>query len=275
MYEQSELIERELEQMTEQIKFIIQSLNSNQGGELDALDGMTPLDAVVRILNNQLTSLMWIDEKVSIFHHAIVWWNFLLLLLVSAVILINPSRAEEFSSRIQKLANQGSASDRELTGYIKRPEGLVSAMLVNPAKGVLEQLRVLFVAAKAKGWSPIEKNEQSEDLDDPPKGFFVLRFDLPTRHSQRAVDPSTQISAAARRRAVARSYHLGERSNPARDGSAEDMTQRRGRKARGAALEQRRNKASGSATMQHHFLGFEMGRVAVREEWGEDATARR
>ncbi|RYR23698.1 hypothetical protein Ahy_B02g057179 isoform B [Arachis hypogaea] len=237
MYEQSELIERELEQMTEQIKFIIQSLNSNQGGELDALDGMTPLDAVVRILNNQLTSLMWIDEK--------------------------------------KLANQGSASDRELTGYIKRPEGLVSAMLVNPAKGVLEQLRVLFVAAKAKGWSPIEKNEQSEDLDDPPKGFFVLRFDLPTRHSQRAVDPSTQISAAARRRAVARSYHLGERSNPARDGSAEDMTQRRGRKARGAALEQRRNKASGSATMQHHFLGFEMGRVAVREEWGEDATARR
>ncbi|XLR09426.1 hypothetical protein S83_037364 [Arachis hypogaea] len=68
--------------MTEQIKFIIQSLNSNQGGELDALDGMTPLDAVVRILNNQLTSLMWIDEKVSIFHHAIVWWNFLLLLLV-------------------------------------------------------------------------------------------------------------------------------------------------------------------------------------------------
>ncbi|KAL1328873.1 nuclear pore complex protein NUP62-like isoform X2 [Arachis hypogaea] len=63
MYEQSELIERELEQMTEQIKFMIQSLNSNQGGELDALDGMTPLDAVVRILNNQLTSLMWIDEK--------------------------------------------------------------------------------------------------------------------------------------------------------------------------------------------------------------------
>ncbi|MED6128244.1 Nuclear pore glycoprotein p62, partial [Stylosanthes scabra] len=86
MYEQSELIERELEQMTEQIKSIIQSLNSNQGGELDAPDGMTPLDAVVRILNNQLTSLMWIDEK-----------------------------AEEFSSRIQKLANQGSASGRELT----------------------------------------------------------------------------------------------------------------------------------------------------------------
>ena len=26
---------------------------------------MTPLDAVVRILNNQLSSLMWIDEKVS------------------------------------------------------------------------------------------------------------------------------------------------------------------------------------------------------------------
>ncbi|KAK7256497.1 hypothetical protein RIF29_29948 [Crotalaria pallida] len=87
MYEQSELIERELEQMTEQIKSIIQSLNSNQGGELDALDGVSPLDAVVRILNNQLTSLMWIDEK-----------------------------AEEFSSRIQKLPNNGSVSDRELTG---------------------------------------------------------------------------------------------------------------------------------------------------------------
>lgn len=25
---------------------------------------MTPLDVVVRILNNQLSSLMWIDEKV-------------------------------------------------------------------------------------------------------------------------------------------------------------------------------------------------------------------
>jgi len=65
-YEQSELIERELEQMTEQIKSIIHSLNSNQGGEVEAPDGMTPLDAVVRILNNQLTSLMWIDEKVCI-----------------------------------------------------------------------------------------------------------------------------------------------------------------------------------------------------------------
>lgn len=85
MYEQSEFIERELEQMTEQIKSIIQALNANQGGELDAIDGMTPLDVVVRILNNQLSSLMWIDEK-----------------------------AGEFSSRIQKLATQGSATDREL-----------------------------------------------------------------------------------------------------------------------------------------------------------------
>ncbi|KAE8038632.1 hypothetical protein FH972_011122 [Carpinus fangiana] len=87
MYEQSEFIERELEQMTEQIKSIIQTLNSNQGGELDAIDGMTPLDVVVRILNNQLSSLMWIDEK-----------------------------AGEFSSRIQKLASQGSTADRELMG---------------------------------------------------------------------------------------------------------------------------------------------------------------
>ncbi|KAJ0112964.1 hypothetical protein Patl1_00157 [Pistacia atlantica] len=86
MYDQAEFIEREMEQMTEQIKSIIQTLNSNQGG-LDAIDGMTPLDVVVRILNNQLSSLMWIDEK-----------------------------AEEFSSRIQKLATQGSAADRELDG---------------------------------------------------------------------------------------------------------------------------------------------------------------
>lgn len=57
--------------MTEQIKSIIHSLNSNQGGEVEAPDGMTPLDAVVRILNNQLTSLMWIDEKVCICQCAI------------------------------------------------------------------------------------------------------------------------------------------------------------------------------------------------------------
>lgn len=36
-----------------------------KAGELEATDGMTPLDVVVRILNNQLSSLMWIDEKVS------------------------------------------------------------------------------------------------------------------------------------------------------------------------------------------------------------------
>ncbi|KAL6569320.1 Nuclear pore glycoprotein p62 [Orobanche minor] len=81
IYEQAEVIERELEQKTEQIKSIINTLNASQGGELEATDGMTPLDAVVRILNNQLSSLMWIDEK-----------------------------AEEFSSRIQKLATQGSAA---------------------------------------------------------------------------------------------------------------------------------------------------------------------
>ncbi|XP_030963927.1 nuclear pore complex protein NUP62-like [Quercus lobata] len=55
------------------------------GGELEAVDGMTPLDVVVRILNNQPSSLMWIDEK-----------------------------AEEFSSRIQKVASQGSAAGHEL-----------------------------------------------------------------------------------------------------------------------------------------------------------------
>lgn len=38
-----------------------------QGGDIDANDGINPLDVVVRILNNQLSSLMWIDEKVSVF----------------------------------------------------------------------------------------------------------------------------------------------------------------------------------------------------------------
>lgn len=85
MYEQAESIERELEHMTEQIKSIIQTLNASQGGELDTTEGMSPLDVVVRILNNQLSSLMWIDEK-----------------------------AEEFSFRIQNLASEGSAADREL-----------------------------------------------------------------------------------------------------------------------------------------------------------------
>lgn len=87
MYEQAEFIEREMEQMAEQIKSIIQTLNEYQGGDLDGVDGLNPLDVVVRILNNQLNSLMWIDEKAS-----------------------------EFSSRIQKLANHGAAADRDLVG---------------------------------------------------------------------------------------------------------------------------------------------------------------
>ncbi|KAI7748924.1 hypothetical protein M8C21_003996, partial [Ambrosia artemisiifolia] len=60
---QAEFIEREMEQVTEQIKYVIQTLNANQGGELEAIDGMILLDVVVQILNNQLSSLMWIDEK--------------------------------------------------------------------------------------------------------------------------------------------------------------------------------------------------------------------
>ncbi|CAA6655133.1 unnamed protein product [Spirodela intermedia] len=89
MYDQAELIERELEKMAEQIKSVIKTVNANQGGDLDVVDGMTPLDVVVRILNNQLSTLMWIDEKAS-----------------------------EFSGQIQKLANQGgaAAADRALPG---------------------------------------------------------------------------------------------------------------------------------------------------------------
>lgn len=80
MYEQAEFVEREMEKMMEQIKSIIHSLNATQGGELT--DGMNPLDVAVRILNNQLSSLVWVDEK-----------------------------AGELSSRIQKLAKQGSNTD--------------------------------------------------------------------------------------------------------------------------------------------------------------------
>lgn len=83
-YEQAELIERELEHMTEQIKSIINTLNATQGGELEATDGMTPLDVVVRILNNQLSSLMWIDEKVRFqpfaFYISSKWLKQLILL---------------------------------------------------------------------------------------------------------------------------------------------------------------------------------------------------
>ncbi|KAL5797320.1 hypothetical protein ACOSQ2_002140 [Xanthoceras sorbifolium] len=63
MYEQAESVERELEHMTEQIKSIVQTVNANQGGELDTVDGLAPFDVVVRILNNQLSSLMWIEYR--------------------------------------------------------------------------------------------------------------------------------------------------------------------------------------------------------------------
>ncbi|MFS7953792.1 putative nucleoporin, NSP1-like, nucleoporin NSP1/NUP62 [Helianthus anomalus] len=42
-------------------------------GKLEATDGMTPMDVVVRILNNQLSSLMWIDEKVRLFFHIFIF----------------------------------------------------------------------------------------------------------------------------------------------------------------------------------------------------------
>lgn len=87
MYDQAEYIEREMERMAEQIKSIIQTLNATQGGDFDAIDSMTPIDAVVRILNNQFSSLMWIDEK-----------------------------ANEFSDRIQKLANRGNTGNRDSVG---------------------------------------------------------------------------------------------------------------------------------------------------------------
>ncbi|GLJ19000.1 hypothetical protein SUGI_0339640 [Cryptomeria japonica] len=84
-YEQAEYIERELEQMGDHIKGIIQTVNANQGGDMDTTDGVSPLDIVVRILNNQLNALVWIDEK-----------------------------AGELSTRINKLSDHGAALDRTL-----------------------------------------------------------------------------------------------------------------------------------------------------------------
>lgn len=63
MFEQAEFVELELERMGEQIKETIQNINAAQGTDLDMAEGASPLDLVVRILNNQLTSLLWIDEK--------------------------------------------------------------------------------------------------------------------------------------------------------------------------------------------------------------------
>jgi len=84
MYEQGEVVENELQHMTEQVKSIIQTMNSTQGGELEAADSMAPFDVAVRILDNQLRSLMWIDEK-----------------------------ANEFSNRIQRLPNNSTAAERD------------------------------------------------------------------------------------------------------------------------------------------------------------------
>lgn len=81
MFEKAELIEREMERMSEQIKSIIQTFNAKQGDGIDLDENMTPIDAAVRILNNQLSSLIWIDEK-----------------------------ANEFSSRFQTLANRQTTS---------------------------------------------------------------------------------------------------------------------------------------------------------------------
>ncbi|KAG0498059.1 hypothetical protein HPP92_002750 [Vanilla planifolia] len=80
MFEKAEFIESELERMTEQIKSIIQTFNAKQGVDMDLTDNMTPIDAAARILNNQLSSLMWIDEK-----------------------------ANDFSAQIQKLGKHGSS----------------------------------------------------------------------------------------------------------------------------------------------------------------------
>jgi len=87
MFEEAEFVERELETMGEQVKVTIQNLNAVQGGDFDMAEGASPLDLVVRILNNQLTSLLWIDEK-----------------------------AAELSRQMQIFADQGALLDRGYRG---------------------------------------------------------------------------------------------------------------------------------------------------------------
>ncbi|KAJ8477918.1 hypothetical protein OPV22_021645 [Ensete ventricosum] len=53
MYYQTEFIERETQGIAE------------QGGDLDMVDAASPLDIVVRILDNELRTLMWINEKAN------------------------------------------------------------------------------------------------------------------------------------------------------------------------------------------------------------------
>lgn len=87
MFEQAEHIERELEQMGEQIRETIENINTSQAGDSGLADGSSPIDIVVWILNNQLSSLVWIDEK-----------------------------AGELSTRINKLMDHGAAMDKSWIG---------------------------------------------------------------------------------------------------------------------------------------------------------------
>ena len=59
------------------------------------MDGMSPLDVVVRILNNQLSSLMWIDEKVSNLRNISMYFIFIVLM-----ILVLVSKTGQIDSKI-------------------------------------------------------------------------------------------------------------------------------------------------------------------------------
>lgn len=79
-------------------------------------EGASPLDLVVRILNNQLTSLLWIDEKVSCLLniHGMKFWICYEMLLNKFVFhakltpLVDAIQAGELSGRIQTFADQGA-----------------------------------------------------------------------------------------------------------------------------------------------------------------------
>lgn len=63
MYEQAEAIEVKLERVGAKLKDTIGHLNAGQGGDPSLAEGASPLDVALKILNNQLSALVFIDTK--------------------------------------------------------------------------------------------------------------------------------------------------------------------------------------------------------------------
>ena len=63
MYKQAEDVSKQLNNMGATLKETIDKLNSSHAGEIDSK--ANPLAVIGRILNNQLNSLLWIDQQVE------------------------------------------------------------------------------------------------------------------------------------------------------------------------------------------------------------------